>query len=614
MTTVAVEHESAPAAHAAPYLTRRSTLAALAAGGLLAAVGGGLLLATSDHLVDPVAYGIQIAVMVVGTVGAALYWLVRRPGSRLGLALLALAVATIIIALQGASQPLLHSIAVLVEPALFLLAYYVVFAFPDGRAGRVEKLLLGALTLYFLVGFVPYMFFSPVVSGGAPLAGCNEACPTNALMIADRPTIAASFGSDLSYVVIAIASAILVCLLYRLVTATRPRRRALLPVYVPALMLTVPILIFHGVVTQLLNVDASTISKAGWSVTIGRSLLPYAFLLAIVLTAFFAAGALKAIVDRLGDNTSTSQLRTILAHALDDPSLDLAFRVDGARFVDSSGELVALEPAAERSATPVVRNGETVAVITHDPALNTDPELVRAAGQALLLALEKGRLETELGSTTAELRASRARIVAAGDAERRRIERDLHDGAQQHLVALRIRIGLAGELAAKDPQVAERLADVGADLEEILRELRSLAHGLHPPVLRQFGLREALASVSRRSTPPAKLEAAAIGRYAEEIETAVYFCCLEALQNVGKHAGADSRAVIRLWQRGNDLCFEIGDDGAGYDVDSTPVTGTGLTNMADRLAALGGTFAVDSTPGQGTRVRASLPVAESGLR
>jgi signal transduction histidine kinase len=614
MSTVAAEQASVSAAHiATTYFTRRSTLAAIAGASLLAAVGGGLLLATSDHLVDPVAYGIQVAVMVVGTVGAALHWLVRRPGNRLGIALLALAVATAAIALQGASNPLLHSTAVLVEPALFLLAYYVVFAFPDGRAGRVEKLLLGALTLYFLVGFVPYMFFSPVVSGGAPLAGCNEACPTNALMIADRPTIATSFGSDLSYVVIAIASAILVCLLYRLVKATRPRRRALLPVYVPALMLTIPVLIFHGVVTQLLHVDANTISKAGWSVTIGRSLLPYGFLLAIVLSAFFAAGALKTIVGRIGDNASASQLRTILAHALDDPSLDLAFRVDKAGFVDSSGTPVPPTRTAGSSATPVVRDGEAVAVIIHDPALNTDPELVRAAGQALLLALERGRLQSELGSTSAELRASRARIVAAGDAERRRIERDLHDGAQQHLVALRIRIGLAAELAEKDPHVAERLTDVGAELEEILRELRSLAQGLYPPVLRQFGLREALASVSRRSAPPAKLETAAIGRYDEDIEAAVYFCCVEGLQNVGKHAGADAKAVIRLWQRGNDLWFEISDDGAGYDVESAANPGNGLTNMGDRLAALGGTLAVDSAPGHGTRVRGTLPVAESAV-
>jgi signal transduction histidine kinase len=247
-------------------------------------------------------------------------------------------------------------------------------------------------------------------------------------------------------------------------------------------------------------------------------------------------------------------------------------------------------------------------VIVHDEALKTEPELVATAGQALLLTIENGRLMTELESTTAELRASRARAVTAGDAERRRIERDLHDGAQQHLVALRIRVGLASELAKADPQVALRLADLGTELEEILQELRDLAQGLDPPVLRQFGLREALASVTRRSGHPAKLEAATTRRYSEDIEAAVYFCCLEGLQNVGKHAGVDARAVICLWERGDQLSFEIRDDGVGYNVEPARSSGQGLANMSDRIAALGGTLSVESTIGRGTTVRGMLPV------
>ena len=162
MATVVAEHGSVAAVPAASTIVaRRGILAGLAVAGLLVAVGGGVLLATSGHLVDPTAFGVQIAVMVVGTVAAALYWLVRRPGNRLGLALLALAVATAVLSLQGATQPVLHSIGVAVEPIFFLLAYYVVFAFPDGRlVGRLEMALLGAMTLYFLTGFVPYLFFS----------------------------------------------------------------------------------------------------------------------------------------------------------------------------------------------------------------------------------------------------------------------------------------------------------------------------------------------------------------------------------------------------------------------------------------------------------------------
>ena len=179
-------------------------------------------------------------------------------------------------------------------------------------------------------------------------------------------------------------------------------------------------------------------------------------------------------------------------------------------------------------------------------------------------------------------------------------------------MALRIKVGLVSELAEADPQVAMRLEDLGTELEEILQELRDIARGLNPPVLREFGLGEALASVSRRSAAPPTLETTAVGRYAEEIETAVYFCCLEGLQNVGKHAGAAASAVVRLWERDGELVLEVEDDGAGCDLESAGTSGNGLTNMADRIAALGGALSVESTPGVGTKVRGSVPVTELG--
>ena len=247
-----------------------------------------------------------------------------------------------------------------------------------------------------------------------------------------------------SYLVIAVATATIALLFYRLATATRPRRRALIPVYLPAVMLTAPVLIFHGVVTNHLDLDPNTIWDVGWFLTVGRTLLPYGFLLSIVVSTFFAATALKRIVIRLVENPSAAELRTTLADALDDPSLEIGFRleqVDG--FVDSDGNSLEYAPQAGQASMPIVRNGETVAVLMYDAGLDADPELVAAAGQALVLALENGRLTAELNSTNAELqsttkelRATRARIVAKGDAERRKFERDLHDGAQQHLVAL----------------------------------------------------------------------------------------------------------------------------------------------------------------------------------
>ncbi len=616
MSTADEEPAAASAGTVSAILARRSVLIALAIGGVLVAIGAGLLVATSDHLVQQIEWGLIIAVRVLGWFSAALYWLVRRPGSRLGLFLLALAVGMAALSLQGATQPLLRSIGVLAGSVVFLLVFFVLFGFPEGRiASRFAWALLGAMSLPILESAVPWLLFSPVVHGPIPLADCDPECPANGFMIADRPTLADGFLSEdfVAYYLLGAFSILFVFLIYRLATATRPRRRALLPVYLPTLMTLPPVVVFYAAAVDLVHVDASTLSEWGWLVNIGYAVLPYGFLLSVVLSTLFAATALKKIVSRLVESPSASQLRTTLADALDDPSLELGFRLEHAGgFVDSSGEPLASTPPAGQSSSPVTRNGETVAVIMHDAALDTDPELVAAAGQALLLAIENGRLTAELQSTNTELRAARARIVATGDAERRRIERDLHDGAQQHLVALSIRVGLARELA--DPEAAQRLDDVGNELDEILEELRDLAHGLYPSLLREFGLREALASAVRRSASPAKLEAAAIGRYPEDVEAAVYFCCVEGLQNVDKHAGVGAIAVIRLWERDGRLNFEVVDDGVGYVVESAGHAGQGLANMSDRIAALGGTLVVESTPGRGTTVQANIPVADAATQ
>ena len=611
MSTISVGSSGAATVPAkAMIAVRRGSLAAFAAAGLLVAMGAGLLLATSDHLVDPTAFGLQLAVTVVGWFSAALYWLVRRPGNRLGLSLLVLAVALAAVSLQGATEPQLRSIGVLADLVSFLLVFYVILAFPEGRIpGRLGWVLLGAISLGALESYALGLLFSPVVYGSHALAGCNAACPANGFMIADRPTIADGFltGDISAYYLFAVWSASLVYLIYRLATATRPRRRALLPVYVAALIAIAPVVVWQGTLVGLVDVDAGPHSVWGWLAIIGYSALPYGFLLSIVVSTFFAATALKMIVSRLVESPSASQLRTTLADALDDPSLELGFRLEQADgFVDSSGKPLPSTPPAGQASTPVTRNGETAAVIMHDAALDSDPELVAAAGQALLLAIDNGRLTAELESTSTELRAARARIVATGDAERRRIERDLHDGAQQHLVAVSYKVGLAREFA--DPEVAQRLDDVGKELDEILEELRDLAHGLYPSVLREFGLRDALASVVRRSAPPARLEAPAIGRYSEDVEAAVYFCCLESLQNAAKHAGSGATAVVRLREHDGRLEFEIVDDGSGFDVESASGSGDGYTNMTDRMASVGGTLAVDSAPARGTAVRGSLPV------
>jgi signal transduction histidine kinase len=222
------------------------------------------------------------------------------------------------------------------------------------------------------------------------------------------------------------------------------------------------------------------------------------------------------------------------------------------------------------------------------------------------LVLRNVALTEELREHVDELRASRQRLVTAQDAERRRLERNLHDGAQQNLVALRVKLSLARSLAVKDPgQVTALLGDLDRDANEAIETLRDLARGIYPPLLADEGLAAAVQAQARKATLPVSVQANGIGRYPAEVEATVYFCCLEALQNVQKYARA-SVATVSLDQRNGRLCFTVEDDGTGFEPGITP-KGAGLTNLADRLDALGGTLRIDSRPGAGTRLTGSVP-------
>jgi signal transduction histidine kinase len=233
------------------------------------------------------------------------------------------------------------------------------------------------------------------------------------------------------------------------------------------------------------------------------------------------------------------------------------------------------------------------------------------------LALRNVRLDSQLQASLDEvrrqaeqLRASRARVVSAADAERRRIERDLHDGAQQQLVALCANLRLARELARSDPTEATALLEqLGSDVQAALEELRELAHGIYPPLLADRGLAEALSAVAARAPVRTRVESGAIGRYPPQVEATVYFCCLEALQNAGKHAGEAASAAVRVTEKEGGLLFEVSDDGAGFDP-AAGGWGSGLTNMTDRLGGIGGSLRIESSPGQGTRVAGTIPLRE----
>jgi signal transduction histidine kinase len=275
---------------------------------------------------------------------------------------------------------------------------------------------------------------------------------------------------------------------------------------------------------------------------------------------------------------------------------------------------------------PMANAGELLGVIVvdrpvEDHPLSSEEELVvMELARQLGVVLHNARLDSALQASldevrrqAAEIQASRGRIVAAADQARRQIERNLHDGAQQHIVALAVRAKLASQLVDRDPEAAKAaMQEIGVAIEETLQELRDLAHGIYPPLLADKGLPAALESAARRATLPVRVDAKGLGRHAPEAEATVYFCVLEALQNAGKYAGEGAAVTVEVHEEEGALVFIVGDDGAGFDTRAGKAAGAGFTNMLDRLGALGGTLRVESAPGKGTRITGAVPVASSG--
>jgi signal transduction histidine kinase len=278
-------------------------------------------------------------------------------------------------------------------------------------------------------------------------------------------------------------------------------------------------------------------------------------------------------------------------------------------------------PSGPLRVAPISHAGELLGIIVitrADSAVSfrdEDDRVLTELARQVGLAMHNAQLDTALQSSldelrrqADELRASRARVVASGDAERRRVERNLHDGAQQHLVALAINLRLAKDVVAEDPQAAIGMLDeLGVAVQDTIKELRELAHGIYPPLLVDSGLPEALRAVANRSPLNVDLVTEGIGRYGRDIEAAIYFCCLEALQNAGKHA-PQSHVTIRIWEESGGLLFEVSDDGSGFDV-ALARGGHGYTNMMDRLGAIGGAVRWESEVGDGTTIRGSVPLS-----
>jgi signal transduction histidine kinase len=331
---------------------------------------------------------------------------------------------------------------------------------------------------------------------------------------------------------------------------------------------------------------------------------PVAFLIGL-LNERLSRSTLGDLLVRLRADPAPADLRAALADALRDQSLTLAYWLpEFGRWVDRQGRPVELpEPDSGRASTLIDQGGERMAVLIHDASLVDEPELLDAVQAAAAIALENGRLQAQLSARLEELRGSRRRMIEAGQLERQRLERNLHDGAQQRLIALSLELGLLEERLQADPEIRSRLDQARGEIALSLEELRDVARGLHPAVVTGHGLAVALESLTARATVPVRLTVELDERMPERLEVAAYYVVSESLTNIAKHAGATS-ATVDVNRLHGQVVVEIVDDGVGG---ADTERGSGLRGLADRVEGLGGRLRIWTPRGGGTRVRAEMP-------
>jgi signal transduction histidine kinase len=574
----------------------RRALAAIAVAGLVVCA---ILLALAIHSVgghhrDLIAiFGPVIGAAFIGT-GVFAWW--RRPDNRFGALMVAVGFSYCLSGLIVTTEPwpFIAGLALIAVP--YAILFHILLAFPSGRLeARGDRLLAGAAYLTATAGWWICLVLEDTTQLGVP---------ANPLLIADEPDLFSALARIRLGVVAALIALLGIVLVARFGRSTPAQRRALAPVYLSGGLVLALYAVWSVLGAARISPDLQeNLERAR---VIALAIVPFAFLAGLLRSRVAAAAAMSELVARLGEGRRRGALRDALAEALGDPSLELAYWLPERRqWVDAAGEPFAL-PAADsgRACTPVEHAGERVAMLVHAASAAEDRELVRAVGAAAALALENERLDAELRASVQELRASRVRIVESADAARRRIERDLHDGAQQQLVTLALALRTARSRLERDPEEAGALIDAAAaDLDAAIRELRELARGIHPAVLTDRGLRAALEALAQRTPLPIELEPAPDERLPASVEAAAYFVVAEAITNVVRYARA-SRARVALVRDGDRIVVEVVDDGVGG---ADPAGGTGLRGLVDRVAVLDGRLDVESAPGRGTTVRAVIP-------
>jgi signal transduction histidine kinase len=578
-------------------LMRRDLSIALLA--LLAGVGAALLVLGTDRERPPVAASAAVALLVGWAyIASGLIARRQRPENRLGAVMVFIGFAWFATFLADAGSSLVFTFGKALESVYLVGFVYLVLSFPTGRLrSALDRALITAAVVLVTGIEVVWLSFADSRS-----QICSE-CPQNAFEVTRNDGVATALLQGQRTVGVVLSVFTVAVLVRRWMRASAPERRAGAPV------LWAGSAMFAALAFSVANdiFDRALGQGPAWTREIVFASIPVA-VLAVLLQRRLARAAVAGLVVELGTASAAADLREALGRALGDPSLELAYWVPGsARYVDAGGAPVQLpEAERDRAATVVERDGEPIAALIHDPALTENNELVQSVCAAAALTLENARLQAELRARLAELQASRARLVHATETERRRIERDLHDGTQQRLVAIAMALGLAeSKLAGDRPVVQPVLREARDALTVALAELRELTHGIRPAILVERGLAAALDDLARRAALPVRLDVALGGRLSEQLEGAAYFVASEALANAAKHSHA-SEVRLAASREDDVLAVEVADDGIGG---AAAGGGSGLRGLADRVEALGGRLTLSSPPGRGTTVRAEIPCA-----
>ena len=536
-------------------------------------------------------------------VGTGLYAWSQRPDNRIGLLMTAVGLSWFLNPLEFSDNQFLFVIGGVFGELPLALLGHMLLAFPDGRLhSRAERRVVAAGYFTATVLELPAYFFYQTEN-----ADQCHGCPANPLLVHENMTLASISAFTLNAVGCAVVVALIVLMRKRWQRSTPAQRRGLGPVMLAGG------LAFTGFATLFAAFVVTGSGSTGLQAVMYMAALvlfasvPFAFLTGFMRMKLSRADAVGQLLDWLATQRDRHlSLRDLMAEALRYPDLQVAYWLpERQRWTDAQGQPLEL-PGADsgKVTTPIESGGRPIAMFITDAELVEERLLIQAVGPALALTMENERLAAELRVRVEELRASRARIVRAGDDERRRLERDLHDGAQQRLVALALNLRLARASLESDPQGATELIDDAIqELTEATAELRELARGIHPAILTDRGLEAAVTALASRASVPVEVGELPDERLAAPVESTAYFVIAESLTNVARYAHA-THAEVDVRRDNGKLVVEVRDDGVGG---ADPARGSGLRGLADRVGAVDGRIAVESPAGAGTTVRAEIP-------